>query len=549
LDSYCNQSNGTATAQTTGGLAPYTYVWSSVPQQTTSILQNVSGGTYIVTVTDSVQCTDTQTVTISDVPGPAVSLTSFSSICQNHGSISLSGGSPSGGTYSGTGVVNNVFNPVTAGPGTSSITYAYTDIHGCSGSAMQTIQVLSLPIVNFPPVTSVCANAPSFTLSGATPVGGTYSGTGVVGGVINPQAIGAGTYVITYAYTDGNACTGFSTQNFTVKSLPVVALVPFDGLCIDALPLVLSGGFPIGGTYSGAGVTNAIFYPLVTGIGVFPISYVYNDPNGCKDTTSQDLSVDPLPVPFQLSGGGIVCDGTGGLEVGMDSSQVGVDYILYVNGTAAGFPVAGNGDTFTFGNHGTEGVYTVIAVNPVTGCMNNMADTVEISLLPRPNVEIGDVMYLCDLPQIQLDAGLYQDSVTYEWQDGSVNRYLAIFEPGFYWVNVVLGNCYGEDTIEIKDCSDLTLPNVFTPNGDGKNDFFKPKIEGEIRAYTIQVFNRWGKEVYQSADYEEGWNGRNFNSGADCSVGVYFFVANYTTIVFPQPDRQRKLTGSVTLVK
>jgi len=476
-------------------------------------------------------------------------MTSLPTICLNHSAINLSGGSPAGGTYSGTGVSNNIFNPVISGPGNFVITYSYTDAQNCSGTASQSIQVLSLPVVTLSPQTSVCASVASFALGGGSPAGGTYSGNGVVGGVFNPQVSGAGTYVITYTYTDANTCTAFASQNLVIKPLPVVSMPAINPICIDALPLTLFGGYPVGGTYSGPGVTNAIFYPQLTGTGLFQVTYAYNDPNGCSASTIQNLAVNPLPAVFPLYGGGIICEGSGGLEVGMDSSQNGMDYYLYINGQVLGFAFSGTGSSFSFGNQETEGYYTVQALDPVGGCFSNMLDTIRIHLLPRPKVEIGDVMYLCDLPQIQLDGGTYQDSVTYAWQDGSVNRFLSVFEPGFYWVNVVLGNCNAEDTIEIKDCSELVLPNVFTPNDDGKNDRFKPKINGEISEYKIQIFNRWGKEVYESSDAEDGWNGKNFNNGGENTEGVYFFIAYYTAVVFPQPDRKSKITGSVTLMR
>lgn len=71
-------------------------------------------------------------------------------------------------------------------------------------------------------------------------------------------------------------------------------------------------------------------------------------------------------------------------------------------------------------------------------------------------------------------------------------------------------------TIHIGECG-IKIPNVFTPDGDGINDFFViPGLESQDRV-TLIVFNRWGGEVYRSLDYKNDWAGRNLNEG------VYYY--------------------------
>lgn len=74
---------------------------------------------------------------------PSVNLGAFSAVCQNDAPFTLTGGSPAGGTFSGTGVTANVFNPSSAGAGSHTITYSYTDGNSCSASAQQPITVNS----------------------------------------------------------------------------------------------------------------------------------------------------------------------------------------------------------------------------------------------------------------------------------------------------------------------------------------------------------------------------------------------------------------------
>ena len=110
------------------------------PTSTTKYFLNVQR-------TDSlgVICNAVDSVTITVNPLPNVILNNFSSLCIDAGSVVFSGGSPNGGTYSGNGVGGNSFTPSTAGVGTHSINYSYTDANGCSSSDTKNIVVNPLP--------------------------------------------------------------------------------------------------------------------------------------------------------------------------------------------------------------------------------------------------------------------------------------------------------------------------------------------------------------------------------------------------------------------
>jgi hypothetical protein len=88
------------------------------------------------------QCANTQTMTVTVNPLPTVTLAAFNSVCDTAGIINLFGGSPTGGTYSGTSVSNNSFN-TSVGVGSYPITYSYTNSNGCSSNATQNLLVIS----------------------------------------------------------------------------------------------------------------------------------------------------------------------------------------------------------------------------------------------------------------------------------------------------------------------------------------------------------------------------------------------------------------------
>jgi PKD repeat protein len=181
-----------------------------------------AAGTATVTVTPTLaSCTGTPvtfTITVNPIPAVTFDLSGVASPCSTGSSISLPAGSPTGGSYSGTGVSGNMFNPTTSGIGTFPITYSVTQ-NGCSGSAVSSITVTAPPTVTFDlsTITSPCVTDAAITLPSGTPAGGTYSGTGVTGNTFNPATAGVGNHTITYSVIQ-NGCTGLSSSTITVDA-------------------------------------------------------------------------------------------------------------------------------------------------------------------------------------------------------------------------------------------------------------------------------------------------------------------------------------------
>jgi hypothetical protein len=142
-DSICPGSCVTITGTATGGSAPYAFMWG--PILVTTPFATVCPATttcYTLIVTDSDGCEDTTIQCVNVFPAPVVTYTSsVNTVCIDDANVTLSGGSPAGGTYSGTGVSGNIFSPMTAGTGAHTITYYYSDVNGCSDSATHVITV------------------------------------------------------------------------------------------------------------------------------------------------------------------------------------------------------------------------------------------------------------------------------------------------------------------------------------------------------------------------------------------------------------------------
>jgi hypothetical protein len=127
-------------------LSGYTHRWFKdgilETGATSSTYTVTTGGTYTVEVTNGSQVKVSNPVTLVVTPLPTVTLSGNpDTVCSSAAVIALGGASPSNGTFSGTGVTGNDFNPATAGIGNKTITYTYADANGCENSATEVITV------------------------------------------------------------------------------------------------------------------------------------------------------------------------------------------------------------------------------------------------------------------------------------------------------------------------------------------------------------------------------------------------------------------------
>ena len=149
-------------------------------------------------------------------------------------------------------------------------------------------------------------------------MGGTYSGTGVSMGNFNPATAGVGMHTITYTYTAMDGCVNTCTFAITVNPLPVVTTGSYGPVCIDAADIMLSGGMPVGGAWSGTGVTGGSFDPSV---GTQTVTYTYTDINSCTNSAQTTIAVNPLPVVTTGSYGPVCIDAA---DITLTGSPVGV---------------------------------------------------------------------------------------------------------------------------------------------------------------------------------------------------------------------------------
>lgn len=225
----CSGSTGTLTA---GGSAA-TYSWNTGATGAGLIVSPTSYTNYTVIATGSNGCVNTATASISVTSAPSISVNS-ATIC-----------SGSTTTLSASGVTTYTWNTlsnassISVSP-TGTMIYTVTgNLAGCSALATQTatVTVNLLPNVTLETISGpLCVNNATVPLSGS-PSGGIYSGAGVSGSSFDPSISGAGTFTVTYNYTDANTCSASASQTVNVNLCTgLVTLNGADAFSISVYP-------------------------------------------------------------------------------------------------------------------------------------------------------------------------------------------------------------------------------------------------------------------------------------------------------------------------
>ena len=339
-------------------------------------------GTHTLTYTymnaNGCEASATTDLIVSDVP--TVTMGALADVCAADAPFALTVGAPVGGTYSGNGVSNGIFDPAAAGQGPHNILYTYTDANGCTSSASTQIIVNQAAIGFHLPIPDVCTDAGAVTLTGAIPPGGTYTGPGVNSGVFYPAQVGPGTYTLDYETLSVSGCPLAFQATITVNAVPSVSTPTFANTCSSAASFALSGATPAGGNWSGPGVSGGNFDPAVAGAGTHVLTYTYTSADGCPASSTSTIVVTPAPV-VSLAPQANLC---------ANASPVLISGASPGGGVYSGPGVSGNTFDPVAAGSGTHTI-TYTYTNP-EGCIGTATTTITVDA--RPNVSfngIGDV--------------------------------------------------------------------------------------------------------------------------------------------------------------
>ncbi|HVI49165.1 MAG TPA: gliding motility-associated C-terminal domain-containing protein [Chitinophaga sp.] len=172
-------------------------------------------------------------------------------------------------------------------------------------------------------------------------------------------------------------------------------------------------------------------------------------------------------------------------------------------------------------------------------------DTIHVSFVDTLRARLGPDTLLCRNEVLLLrPAGI--GGGTFKWQDSTSVPVYAVTQPGYYSVSAYNECGKTTDSIVVKyhDCAcAVNFPTAFTPNGDGRNDYFRPVYRCPIYQYTLSVYNRWGERVFYTTDPQIGWTGRVNGNTAD--IGTYVWILDYKEVDTKIAVHK---TGTITLL-
>ncbi|MEZ0487012.1 cellulose binding domain-containing protein [Fibrella aquatica] len=242
-----------------------------------------------------------------------------------------------------------------------------------TGSTNSTGALLTVNALPTPSITGLasayCKDAVAVTLTGS-PTGGNFTVDGNSATSFNPAALATGSHTVVYRYTNGSGCVNTATQNVTVNPLPAVSITGLSSAyCKDAAAVTLTGS-PTGGSFTVDGNSATQFNPANLTAGAHSVLYSYTNSNGCTNTTTQSVTVNPLPVVSITGLASAYCRDAA--TVTLTGTPAGGSFT--VDGTSATQFAPG---TIALGAHTVRYVYT-----DNNGCTNATTQNVTVNPLP-----------------------------------------------------------------------------------------------------------------------------------------------------------------------
>ncbi len=197
----------------------------------------------------------------------------------------------------------------------------------------------------------------------------------------------------------------------------------------------------------------------------------------------------------------------------------------------------------------SPGTYTDYLMT-IQGCDSTVQTQLSVTLLPV--VDLGNDTSIMDGQTVTLDA-TGTPNATYLWQDGSTDSVYVVSDSGTYSVTVSNLCGYKEDSIKVTiyfppedlECF-AVAPNAFTPNGDELNDIFRPVLQCPAETYSLKIFSRWGKLIFETSNPAEGWDGTVNGKPVEHGTYVWTIYYKYTGVLHPG---ERTVKGLVNLIR
>ncbi len=541
-------SNGIIDATAAGGTGPLHYSLDGVSYNDAGLFSDLTAGDYLLYVRDSTGCEITEPVTLTQPDPVTAVVTKVDATLGNPGAIGITGAS--GGTppyqYSIEGDTG-VFSSETVYTGLEPGTYEVVvrDASGCSyRETVEILDVLPLDVVvNILHVSCHGASDGSIEMVPQDAVGAVgYSIDSGENFVLDPlfeNLPGDSTYYLVAIDAMGKIFFD-SVTIMEPPPLEISALVT-PAQCnryseTGAIELTVTGGT---GNYSylwSDGSTGGDRQNLETGTYQVEVT----DENGC--TAGEMLEVSSLvtvtadagPDTTVCYGDSVQLQGKGGFTASWESS-------VFLTRTDIPDPYTKPlTQTATF-------VLTITDEESGFGCYDR--DSVTVSLYPSAGLSTIDDTLILAGGSVQLET-FGGPFTSYQWipatglDDASVSAPVATPQITTRYVVSAVNEfgCQESDSVLIEVVEDIEVYNVFSPNGDGINDFFEIENSERFPEMLVEVYSRWGDMLFQSKGYDDSsrWDGTT--RGTEAPVGTYYYI------IIPYSGAS-PITGTVTIIR
>lgn len=289
--------------------------------------------------------------------------------------------------------------------------------------------------------------------------------------------------------------------------------------------------------------------------GLLPVTLRVTDINGCEDIVQKQVSYFPVPDLIIISPDAFTGCVPADITFNNLSSPVDETYdVIWDFGEGGSTNQVSPTHTYQ-----EDGVFTVgVEIISPIGCVSDTVFPNLIAIEPSP---IADFTFTPDkLDNFNPDVSFTDQSSgadRWYWNFGGEatsieqNPSYSFRDTGMQEVLLVVTHPSGcqDSSIQIVDVEPKTtffLPNAFTPNNDSVNDVFRGKgyLEG-VKAYDMQIWNRWGELIFQTNDPRGYWNGLKNNTGRMAPPGTYVVRIAYTG---PRGDKN-EFQGFITLIR
>lgn len=491
------------------------YLWST--GATTDSLTLTTTGSYWVQVTDGNGCTDRDTVSLSFFSITNTNILGNDTVVCPFGSITLSPNS---------GFSNPVWNGTTSASTftvTTPGTYYVNAQNGNGCDVVDTIHITLAPDISANlagPDGDICPfGSETLTVTGSyTNIlwNGTISGASFT-------TTSPGTFTVEARDTDG--CIVRDTVTLTLTPDRHENLLGADGTICPFGSQVLS---PVSGytniVWNGTTATPTL---TVTTPGTYGVEA--HDANGCVVTDSITLILQPPTSANLLGNDRLICE----------TATITLD-------PGTGFTTVTWNDTLVAATYDVSSSATVwVQAVDANGCVQ--LDTVTITQIALPPLAIIGASEICPGDEVELMALNTSFYDTIYWNTGAVTPSITVGDTGVYVIMGSLTGCLDTAIHFLASCpTEIFIPNVFTPNGDGINDLLDLKTQN-LEEFTFVVVDRWGARVFETRNLNDYWDGKT-PSGQDAPEGVYYYMLSYKLRKWESTFIE-KLVGDVTLLR